>query len=74
MGKITEVKLNFGYTRNMGNYESMRVDVEFKSEVGENENPLNVTAELEQMAKAEVRRIIAAKTEKRNDNDLEDYY
>lgn len=74
MGKITEVKLNFGYTRNMGNYESMRVDVEFKSKVGENENPLAVTAELEQMAKAEVRRIIAAKTEKRNDNDLEDYY
>lgn len=72
MGKITEVKLNFGYTRNMGNYESMRVDVEFKSEVGENENPLAVTAELEQMAKAEVRRIIAAKTEKRN--DVEDYY
>lgn len=72
MGKITEVKLNFGYTRNMGNYESMRVDVEFKSEVGENENPLNVTSELERMAKAEVRRIIAANTEKRN--DVEDYY
>ena len=72
MGKITEVKLNFGYTRNMGNYESMRVDVEFRSEVGENENPLAVTAELEKMAKAEVRRIITGKVE--NKDDMEDFY
>ena len=72
MGKIVEVTVNFGYTKNMGNFESMRVDVDFKSKVGENENPLAVTAELEQMAKAEVRRIITGKIEKQD--DLEDFY
>lgn len=73
MGKIVEVTVNFGYTKNMGNFESMRVDVEFAAEVGENENPLAVTAELEQMAKAEVRRIITGKIEKKTD-DIEDFY
>ena len=72
MGKIVEVTVNFGYTKNMGNFESMRVDVEFRSKVGENENPLAVTAELEQSAKAEVRRIITGKIEKQD--ELEDYY
>lgn len=71
MGKIFEVKVNFGYTKNLGNYESMRVDVEFRSKVGENENPLAVTAELEQMAKAECKRIIVGKIEK---TKREDYY
>lgn len=73
MGKIVEVTVNFGYTKNMGNFESMRVDIEFRSKVGENENPLAVTAELEQMAKAEVKRIITGKIEKKAD-DLEDFY
>lgn len=73
MGKIVEITVNFGYTKNMGNFESMRVDVEFRSKVGENENPLAVTAELEQMAKAEVKRIITGKIEKKAD-DLEDFY
>lgn len=72
MGKIVEVTVNFGYTKNMGNFESMRVDVEFRSKVGENENPLAVTAELEQMAKDEVRRIITGKIEKKD--DIEDFY
>ena len=72
MGKIFEVKLNFGYTKNLGNFEFMRIDVEFRSQVDENENPLAVTAELEQMAKAEVKRIIIGNVKKQD--DLEDFY
>ena len=40
--KIDKVKVCYGRTVNLGNYESMRVDVEFSATIEQGETPENV--------------------------------
>lgn len=70
--KIKQATVKFGFTKNMDNFESMRVDVEFAADLGDSDDPRQVVADLEKLAKAEVRRIIIGKVEKKD--DLGDYY
>lgn len=70
--KIKQATVKFGFTKNMDNFESMRVDVEFAADLGDSDDPRQVVADLEKLAKAEVRRIITGKVEKKD--DLGDYY
>lgn len=70
--KIKQATVKFGFTKNLGNYESMRVDVEFAADLGDSDDARQVVADLEKLAKAEVRRIITGKIEKQD--DLEDFY
>lgn len=70
--KIKQTTVKFGFTKNIGNYESMRVDVEFSADLGDSDDARQVVAELEKLAKDEVRRIITGKIEKKD--DLEDFY
>lgn len=70
--KIKQVKISFGFTKNMGNFESMRVDVAFAADLGQGDDARQVVADLEALAKAEVKRIITSKIEKRN--DVKDFY
>lgn len=66
MSKITEVKISFGFTKNIGNYESIRSDVCFGATLEQGENHKQVIEKLEEMCKAEVKRIITGKIENRN--------
>jgi hypothetical protein len=69
--KIRSVKVNYGRTINMGNFESMRIDVEFAADIAENESPKEVAEQLRSMAKLEVNRMV---TNKKLKDGLEDYY
>jgi hypothetical protein len=70
--KIKQTTVKFGFTKNLGNFESMRVDVEFSADLGDSDDARQVVADLENLAKAEVRRIITGKVEKAD--ELEDFY
>lgn len=70
--KIKQATVKFGFTKNLGNFESIRVDVEFSADLGDSDDARHVVADLEKLAKAEVRRIITGKVEKQD--DLEDFY
>jgi len=66
--KINNIKLNYGLTKNMGNFESLRVDVEFSATVGDNDAPVDVVENLRQMAKLECQRIVNGKIEEEKDD------
>lgn len=70
--KIKQATVKFGFTKNLGNFESMRVDVEFSADLGDSDDARHVVADLEKLAKAEVRRIITGKIEQKP--EIEDYY
>lgn len=72
--KIKEVKVNFGFTKNIGKFEFMRVDVAFAADLGQGDDARQVVADLEALAKAEVRRIIKGKIEKKPEPKAEDYF
>lgn len=62
--KIDKVKVAYGRMVNIGNYESMRVDVEFSAKIDVGETPENVSEKLEILAKSEVKRIVLGKKNK----------
>ena len=62
--KIESVKVSYGRTVNLGNFESMRVDVEFQATIEAGETPENVTEKLETLCKSEVKRIVLGKKSK----------
>lgn len=62
--KIDKVKVAYGRTVNLGNFESMRVDVEFSATVEAGETPENVCEKLETLCKSEVKRIVLGKKSK----------
>lgn len=62
--KIEKVKVAYGRTVNLGNFESMRVDVEFQATIDAGETPENVCEKLETLCKSEVKRIVLGKKSK----------
>ena len=46
MIKVIEVSVRRGVTKNLGNYESARVDFEARATVGKEDNPDDVVSEL----------------------------
>lgn len=38
MAKITEVSVSYGLTKNLGNYESLRIDITLAAKVGNGED------------------------------------
>ena len=70
--KLETVKLNLGRTINLGNFESLRIDIELGATLGENENLADVMENMRQHCKLEMAKIIKIETKKRNDS--EDYY
>jgi len=69
--KLETVKLNLDRTINLGNYESLRIDIELGATLDENENLADVVANMRQHAKLEIAKIIKIETKK---NQTEDYY
>lgn len=64
MAQITEIKVNYGITANMGNFESLRVDVELSAKLGNDEDANAATDELYETAKSKVNQFIVEKKEK----------
>lgn len=60
MAAIERVTASFGATLNAGNYESVRVDVQFEARVEEGEDPHTAARWLMQQAKDHVREASAA--------------
>lgn len=73
MGKINNIKFNYGRTVNLGNYESLRIDVELSSTVNETDNVESIFETLRQQAKLMVKKTISLDTNQKAD-DYEDFY
>lgn len=56
--RITKVVSSFGYTANMGQYESARAEFSLEAEVQEGEDPQAVMDDLHVRTKEMVRRIV----------------
>lgn len=56
MTNITEVARSMSRTINTGNYESIQIFCSMKAEVGEGEDPSEVSVTLHEMCKAEIMR------------------
>lgn len=63
MAQITDIKANYGRTANMGNFESVRVDVELSATLGNGEDAQATTDELYETAKSKVNQFLAGKKE-----------
>lgn len=46
MAEITEVKVNYGVTKNMGNFESLRLDYSVTRTLDDEESPKEVLKDL----------------------------
>lgn len=68
--KIDTVKVNYGKTINLGNYESARIDIELSATIEDNDNPQETAEQLRQQAKLMCLRW--AKNEQRN--GAEEYF
>jgi hypothetical protein len=69
--KINEIKLNMGRTVNTGNYESLRIDVEFSATLEDNDDIRKAMENLRASVKMELNRVIQTEQKKRN---AEDYF
>lgn len=73
--KIDYVTVNYGFTRNIGNYESARADVSYGASIGRDETREQVTDVLEKMCRTEVKRILDNRTRKtQKPNNYKDLY
>lgn len=68
MAQLREIKVNYGRTKNLGNYESERVDVELAATLLPGEDSQQAVEDLYHMAKKKVNEYIIARTQ------LEDIY
>lgn len=62
MAKIIEISVNYGLTRNLGNYESLRVDVTLSAKIADDEDHDKVWSELIEDARNKA--VEAAETER----------
>lgn len=60
--KIDTVKINYGRTINLGNYESCRLDIELSATLGPEDNATRVADELRARAKLQINRWIQIET------------
>lgn len=70
--KIDTVKINYGRTINMGNYESTRLDVELSATLAPGEDAGKVADELRAQAKLQINKWITYELNGRNSDGLND--
>lgn len=58
MAQIIEVRVNYGRTINLGNYESSRIDVELSAKILDGENSQEAIEDLRQMCRLKVQQFI----------------
>lgn len=65
MAQIIEVRVNYGRTINLGNYESSRIDVELSAKILDGENSQEAIEDLRQMCRLKVQQFIDLEQKKR---------
>lgn len=70
--KIETVKINYGKTINLGNYESCRLDIELTASLGPDDNAANVADDLRARAKLQISRWIKFEKNGNNNKSLDD--
>jgi len=70
--KITNIKVNYGRTINMGNYESVRLDVELSATLAPGEDAGKVADELRAQAKLQINKWIKFEKNGNNNKSLDD--
>lgn len=68
--KIKQIRIAVGRTVNLGNYESLRIDVDFTADIDDNENPQMAFENLRAAAKLELKRCIQIETQKQKEKEL----
>jgi hypothetical protein len=53
---VKEISVGFTFTKNLGNYESLKVDASVVITVGENEDPEEIAAKAWANAKAQIKK------------------
>lgn len=68
--KIKQIRIALGRTLNIGNYESIRIDVDFTADIDDNENPQTAFENLRAAAKLELKRSIQIETRNQKEKEL----
>lgn len=68
--EINKIKVGIGRTVNIGNYESVRIDIEMTADITERENPHACTDQLRHAVKIELEKAIRAETKKQKEPEL----
>ena len=63
--RVKEISATFSYTKNLGNYQSLRVEAGVVSEIGPGDKPEKVFEEAFEMAKHQVDEQIAMEKSRR---------
>lgn len=72
--KITGVEVGYGYTMNIGNYESKRSYVAFSATIEHGETKEEVIDKLEGICREEVERILKDAIRNKNKKTAKDYF
>lgn len=70
--KIETVKINYGKTINLGNYESCRLDIELTASLGPDDDAANVADDLRARAKLQINKWIKFEKNGNNNKSLDD--
>lgn len=70
--KINNIKVNYGRTINLGNYESCRLDIELSATLEPKDDPEMVADELRAQAKLQINRWIKYEQNGSNNKSLDD--
>lgn len=68
--KITQIRVALGRTVNLGNFESLRIDVDFTAQIDDTENPRQEFENLRAAAQLELKRCIQIETQKRKEQEI----
>lgn len=68
--KIKQVRVAIGRTVNLGNFESLRIDIDISADLEDNENPQVATENLRAAVKLELNRAIQNETRKRKEQEI----
>lgn len=68
--KITQIRVALGRTVNLGNFESLRIDVDFTAQIDDTEDSRREFENLRAAAKLELKRCIQIETQKRKEQEI----
>lgn len=68
--KIKQIRVAIGRTVNLGNFESLRIDIDMSADMEDNENPHACTEQLRHAVKLELGKAILEETRKRKETEL----
>jgi len=68
--KIKHARVSIGRTVNLGNFESLRIDIDLSADLEDNENPHACAEQLRHTVKLELEKAIREETRKHKEKEL----